>query len=102
MATCEECGGRGGRWDDECQDQWYWSGRCNAADDYALSRRLTLRGLAEGLRGVIWGMAAECSRVEWGIVWAWTKDMQTLRREFTAWLLDQARPAGCRAPWEVE
>lgn len=28
-SDCEECGGRGGRWDDESIDQWYPCRKCN-------------------------------------------------------------------------
>ncbi len=30
---CSECCGRGGRWDDECQDQWYDCDACIGPDD---------------------------------------------------------------------
>ena len=32
--NCEHCHGKGGRWDDESIDQWYWCEHCDAAQEY--------------------------------------------------------------------
>lgn len=67
------------------------------------------RALAAGLLGVCWGMAydvmlpslADGERRE-----GWFDPVLNLRNPWhwkpvmSLWLLDQARPAGCRAPWE--
>jgi hypothetical protein len=28
------CNGKGGRWDEESQDQWYWCDNCDAGDKH--------------------------------------------------------------------
>lgn len=33
-SNCEMCYGKGGRWDDESQDQWYWCNYCDASEKY--------------------------------------------------------------------
>ena len=39
---CEYCSGKGGRWDEECQDQWYWCDYCDALDKH-LERKFANR-----------------------------------------------------------
>ena len=36
-SECAECNGRGGRWDEEAVDQWYWCHHCDAAEKEAMS-----------------------------------------------------------------
>lgn len=36
---CEVCYGKGGRWDDEATDQWYWCDNCDAGVDYVKQLR---------------------------------------------------------------
>ena len=33
-SDCKYCNGKGGRWDDESIDQWYWCEHCDAAQEY--------------------------------------------------------------------
>lgn len=33
-SDCDVCNGKGGRWDEESQDQWYWCENCDAADKH--------------------------------------------------------------------
>jgi len=37
-SECLECGGRGGRWDEEAIDQWYWCRHCDAAEEEAMKQ----------------------------------------------------------------
>ena len=48
---CEECGGLGGRWDEESQDQWYWCRNCDAEDKN--QERLSLTFLKTKVRRVL-------------------------------------------------
>lgn len=73
-----------------------WCGPCYAS----LSATAACRALAAGLLGVCWAMAADVVRRDWVIRWDWPREMRAVRQDFADWLLDQARPPGCRAPWE--
>lgn len=33
-SDCKYCNGKGGRWDDESIDQWYWCEHCDAAKEH--------------------------------------------------------------------
>lgn len=63
-SDCNVCNGKGGRWDEESQDQWYWCDNCDAAEKYYEGRRKSFCLVIGPIEADLDGFTAE-DRKEW-------------------------------------
>lgn len=69
-SECAECNGRGGRWDEEAIDQWYWCRHCDAAEKEAMSQPVSNADELERLRAEVDRVTAERDEAH-GLIRKW-------------------------------
>lgn len=72
MELCEYCYGRGGRYDDEIEDQWYWCQHCDASKRYYERVRAMKRD--DPSKGVVGGFFLGWDNSEPPRLWVWKGD----------------------------
>lgn len=63
-SDCAACNGKGGRWDEESQDQWHWCNNCDAAEKHYQGRRKFFYLVIGPIETDLDGFTAE-DRKEW-------------------------------------